>query len=89
MGPLLLTLAADTVAPTHSLPWYFGAAVFAVWAAAAAGIALLFRRRLRARAARREYEEQFRRRRKPFTQKPSGVRDDRSIGTGTDIERWS
>lgn len=89
MVPLLVVLATETVTPTHSLPWYFGVAVFAVWAAAAVGICLLFRRRLRARAARREYEAQFRRRRKPFTKKPSGVRDDRSIGTGTDIERWS
>jgi hypothetical protein len=84
---MVFVLATTTVTPTHALPWYFGAAVFGVWAAAAVGIGLLFRRRMRARAERREYERKNRKPRKEYTQKPSGVRDDRSIGPGTDIER--
>ncbi len=78
----MLAVLAD--APMHALPWYFGAAVFVVWAAAAFGFTLLFRRRMRARAERRR-DSQYSR----GTTKPSGpVRDDRSIGPGTDVERW-
>jgi hypothetical protein len=70
-------------APVHSLPWYFGVCVFAVWCAAALGFVVLVRRRLRARAERR------RDRRRPRGRRSSGpVRDDRSLGSGTDVERW-
>lgn len=72
------------VAPVHSLPWYFGVAVFAFWAAAMFGFTLLVRRHLRAKAQRRR--ELRRPRRRPS---PSGtIRDDRSLGPGTDLESW-
>ncbi|HEX3541817.1 MAG TPA: hypothetical protein VHT75_15395 [Acidimicrobiales bacterium] len=68
------------LAPVHSLPWYFGVAAFAVWAAAFVGIALITRQRLRARAeGRRDHQ----RRRSAGRH----IRDDRSLGSGTDIER--
>jgi len=76
----MLTVLAD--APVHALPWYFGAALFAVWAAALVGLGVLFRRRMRARAERRAES-----RRPGRTQKPSGpIRDDRSLGSGGDLE---
>lgn len=68
--------------PVHSLPWYFGVVAFGVWAAAFVGIALITRRRLRARAERRRQYQRGRR--------SAGMRrevpDDRSLGSGTDIE---
>jgi hypothetical protein len=75
MAPL-----ADTL--VHSLPWYFGVAVFAVWAAAAAGFTVLFRRLLRARADRRHAIQNPRHPRNP----PPPIRDDRSLPPGGDLE---
>lgn len=72
------------VAPVHSLPWYFGVALFAFWSAAVFGFTLLVRRRLRAKAERRRDLRRPRRR-----SSPSGpVRDDRSLGPGRDLECW-
>ncbi len=72
------------VAPVHSLPWYFGVVLFAFWATAMFGLTLLVRRRLRAKAERRR---DLRRHQKRTY--PSGpIRDDRSLGPGTDLERW-
>jgi hypothetical protein len=62
----------------RSLPWYFGAAVFAVWGTAATAMFLLLRRRIKARADRRPAS--------PSPRRPA--RDDRSLGPGTDIELW-
>jgi hypothetical protein len=73
-----------TVAPVHSLPWYFGVAVFALWAAVMFGFTLLVRRRLRAKAERRR--DLRRPRRRASTAAP--IRDDRSLGPGTDLEGW-
>ncbi len=72
--------------PVHSLPWYFGVAVFGVWAAAAAGFTVLVRRRLRDRAQRRR-DSQRRRSRRPPTP-PAPIRDDRALGSGGDLERF-
>ncbi len=72
-------------APIHQLPWYFGAAVFAPWPAAAFGFLVIVRRRLRARAERRR--DDLRSRRRPSSSSGSEpIPDDRSLGTGTDIE---
>jgi hypothetical protein len=71
--------------PVHSLPWYFGAVAFGIWAAAAVGFALIVRRRLRARAERRRDLERSRRGSSP--PRPA-VRDDRSLGSSSDIEPW-
>jgi hypothetical protein len=38
----------------HSLPWYFGLSVFILWLAAMITLALLIRRRLRARRGGRQ-----------------------------------
>jgi hypothetical protein len=73
-------------APVHSLPWYFGVVVFGAWAAAAAGFTLLVRRRLRAQAQRRRDRRDRQSRRRPTTP-PGPVRDDRSLGSGDDLER--
>jgi hypothetical protein len=72
------------VAPVHSLPWYFGGAVFAVWAAAAIGFTLLVRRRLRAKAEQRRDSQRRRNSRSPS----APIRDDRSLGSGGDVEPW-
>lgn len=81
----LLALAADP--QMHALPWYFGAAVFAVWAVATVVVVLLARRRLKARAERRRDERDGRPR--PRTPRYTGpIRDDRSVGPGTDLDRW-
>jgi membrane protein implicated in regulation of membrane protease activity len=75
------------VALVHALPWYFGFAVFVVWAGAALGFTLLFRRRMRARADRRLHEAD--RSRAPRHTPPTGpIRDDRSLGSGGDIQPW-
>ncbi|MDQ1391705.1 MAG: hypothetical protein QOF30_682 [Acidimicrobiaceae bacterium] len=71
-------------APVHSLPWYFGLTAFGIWAAAAFGFTLLVRRRIRARAERRRESQRTRRPRSPA----EPVRDDRSLGSGGDLERW-
>jgi hypothetical protein len=68
----------------HSLPWYFGATAFGIWAAAAFGFTILVRRRLRARAERRRHRQRPGRAR--TTSNP--IRDDRSLGSGGDLERW-
>lgn len=75
-------LVADTT--MHTLPWYFGVAAVAVWAVAAVGILLLFRRRLRARAERR-LEQQ---RQQAATRTDRILRDDRSLQSGNDLEPW-
>jgi hypothetical protein len=72
------------VAPVHSLPWYLGAAAFAIWAGAAFGFTLLVRRRVKAQAERRRDLHRSRRRPPP----PGPVRDDRSLGSGADLEPW-
>ena len=69
--------------PMHTLPWYFGGAVFAFWVAAAAGFALLFRRLMRARAERRRDG----RRGQAGRDRPP-IRDDRSLESGKDLELW-
>jgi hypothetical protein len=71
--------AVMALAPVHSLPWYFGAIAFGIWAAAAAGFILLVRRRIRAKAERRRDQRQGRSRRAPLG-------DDHALGTGTEIE---
>ena len=68
----------------HSLPWYFGAVAFGFWAAAIFGFTLLVRRRLRAKAQLRRDRRRGPRRPSP----PAAVRDDRSLGSGTDLEPW-
>jgi len=74
-------LADDLV---HALPWYFGMVGFGIWAAILFGLFVLLRRRLRAMAERRrEYADEKRRR---TSRRP--VEDDRSLGPGTDVERW-
>ena len=72
-------------APVHSLPWYFGVCLFAVWVAAALGFVVLVCRRLRVRAERRMDRERPRGRRNSASWP---VRDDRSVGPGTDVEPW-
>ena len=72
-------------APVHSLPWYFGVCLVAVWVAAASGFVILMRRRLRARAERRRNQQRPRGRR---SSRPWPVPDDRSVGPGTDVEQW-
>jgi hypothetical protein len=67
------------LAPVHSLPWYFGAIAFGIWAAAAAGFVILVKRRIRAKAERRRDERHGRPRRAPLA-------DDVALGTGTEIE---
>jgi hypothetical protein len=74
-------LADDLV---HALPWYFGAVGFGIWAAILLGLVVLLRRRLRAMAERRREYAEEKRRRTPT--RP--VEDDRSLGPGTDMERW-
>ncbi len=74
-------LADDLV---HALPWYFGLVGFGIWAAILCGLVVLLRRRLRAMAERRRDGAEWKRRRTPT----SAVDDDRSIGPGTDVERW-
>ncbi len=69
------------LAPVRSLPWYFGATAFAIWATAAFGFTLLIRRLLRARAERRRIT----RRR---SSRPGEAGDDRSLAPGADIKRW-
>ncbi len=71
--------AVVALAPVHSLPWYFGAIAFGIWAAAAAGFVILVRRRIRAKAERRRDERQGRPRRAP-------AGDDRALGSSTEIE---
>jgi hypothetical protein len=71
-------------APVHSLPWYFGAIAFGIWAAAAVGFTILVRRRLKARAARRRDSRRPGRR----TSASPPIRDDRSLGSSGDLERW-
>lgn len=68
-------------APLHALPWYFGLAFFSAWAAAALGMALLVRRRLKARAERRMAVQ----RRVTFDEP---LAEDRLLGPGGDVERW-
>ena len=65
----------------RSLPWYFGATVFVVWAALIVALGYLVRRRMRARAERRAMGRRA-------GQQPPVVADDRSIGPGTDVELW-
>ncbi|MDQ6616719.1 MAG: hypothetical protein M3083_18735 [Actinomycetota bacterium] len=48
------------IAPVHSLPWYFGATAFGIWAAAVVGLTILVRRRLKARAQRRRASQRRR-----------------------------
>jgi hypothetical protein len=67
------------LAPVHSLPWYFGAIAFGIWAAAAAGFVILVRRRIKAKAERRRDERRGRPRRAPLA-------DDLALGTSTEIE---
>ncbi len=73
-------LAVAPVGFDHSLPWYFGAAVFAAWAAVMIALVYLIRRRVRALASRRTAGRP--------SNPPSAVRDDHAIGPGTDIELW-
>jgi hypothetical protein len=72
---MTVNMLAETL--MRSLPWYFGVAVFAVWGGAATALFLLLRRRIKARAARRPIS--------PSVRRP---RDDRSLGSGADIEPW-
>ena len=65
----------------RSLPWYFGAFVFVVWAASIVALGYLVRRRMRARAERRAMGRRAGR-------QPPLIPDDRSIGPGTDVEPW-
>jgi hypothetical protein len=74
-------LADDLV---HALPWYFGVVGFGIWAAILLGLVVLLRRRLRVGAERRREDAEWKRRRTP----PAPVDDDRSLGPGTDVERW-
>ena len=74
-----LAVADNTM---HTLPWYFGVAVFIFWVAAAGALAVLFRRRLRARAERRREGGRGSGR----SGRPP-VRDDRSLESGKDLER--
>ncbi len=71
--------AFGATTPMHALPWYFGVSVFVVWAAAAVALGLLVRRRMRARVDRRQAVRHARADRR--------VRDDRSLGSGADIEQ--
>jgi hypothetical protein len=65
----------------RSLPWYFGVAVFVIWAALIVALGYLVRRRMRAWAERRAMGRRAGRR-------PPLAPDDRSIGPGTDVEPW-
>jgi hypothetical protein len=67
------------LAPVHSLPWYFGAIAFGIWAAAAAGFVILVRRRIRAKAETPA-------RRAPWPAPAQPLADDVALGTGTEIE---
>jgi hypothetical protein len=75
---------AGAVASTgldHVLPWYFGVAVFGVWAAVLLALAYLLRHRMHARAKRRALS------RRAAPEGPE-IADDRSLGPGTDVEPW-
>jgi hypothetical protein len=72
----VLVVAGGTL--PHSLPWYFGVAVFAAWAALLVALVFLVRRRLRARAGRLASRGR----------RASDVPDDRSVGPGNDLEVW-
>jgi hypothetical protein len=63
----------------HSLPWYFGLTLFLIWLAAMVALALLIRRRLKAKAESRRVGG-----RRPGDH----VRDDHSLGPGKDVEPW-
>jgi hypothetical protein len=64
----------------HSLPWYFGVFVIAAWSGLMAVLVSLTRRRLRALRERRTSADRARSR--------DRVRDDESLGPGSDVERW-
>jgi hypothetical protein len=70
-----MTLATQPLA--HHLPWYFGMAFVIVWGAVLVLIGLLTYWRRQSRLARRA-----------DLQRPGHVRDDRSLGPGTDLEPW-
>jgi hypothetical protein len=60
----------------HSLPWYFVAAVAGAWGGLVALLVSLTRRRLRVRRERRA------------AARVRSFRGDRSLGPGSDVERW-
>ena len=64
----------------HSLPWYFGLTVFIIWLTAMVALALLIRRRLRAKAGTR------RARRPPSPS--AGPQGRHPLGPGQDVEVW-
>jgi hypothetical protein len=61
----------------HHLPWYFGLTVVIIWATATVLLGLLAYRRWHGRLARRT-----------AAQKADAIRDDRSLGPGSDLEIW-